>query len=106
MSKTVEEPVEKVNTLTTTEDTTATDDTSYSTSEVCERTGASYRQLDYWCRSELIPGQGGPFGSGNHRRWTGAQIMRVQQLLRASRISAMSLAELADWLDQMDRVLR
>ena len=62
------------------------DDGTYSTVEVCRITGATYRQLDWWCRTGRIPGQpsGAATGSGRRRRWTDDQITRASLLLRAS----------------------
>ncbi len=37
-----------------------------SSAEVCRRTGATYRQLDYWMSHGIIPGPPGP-GSGYRR---------------------------------------
>lgn len=56
---------------------------TWTTTEVCKMTGATYRQLDYWCRTNRIPDQPAP-GSGGRRRWTRAQIDHVDVLLRAS----------------------
>jgi len=37
--------------------------------EVCARTGVTYRQLDYWCRTGYMPDHEG-YGSGSVRQWT------------------------------------
>lgn len=43
----------------------------FSTPEVCRLTGATYRQVDYWCRVGLIrPGLCDARGSGTRRRFT------------------------------------
>lgn len=59
---------------------------TYSTTEVCRLTGATYRQLDYWARTGRIPGQpsGSVIGSGNRRRWTQADVDEVRLWLEAS----------------------
>lgn len=61
--------------------------TTYSTTEVAKMIGASYRQLDYWCRTGRIPGQppGRATGSGNRRRWSEDDLARARVLMRASR---------------------
>jgi DNA-binding transcriptional MerR regulator len=71
---------------------------TYSTTQVCEMT---YRQVDYYCRKGLVPGQpAGPgTGSGHPRRWTQDQIDRVALLLRASRLVNATLDEAVEMLD-------
>jgi DNA-binding transcriptional MerR regulator len=75
--------------------------TTYSTPEVCELTGATYRQVDYFARKGLIPGQpaGHGTGSGHRRRWNAAQVERVTLLLRASRLVNATLGEAVEMLD-------
>lgn len=68
--------------VTMTAETTET----YSTVEVCRLTGATYRQLDYWCRKGLIPGLSTGHGSGSRRRWSREQIAEAILLLTASRM--------------------
>lgn len=55
------------------------------TRDVCRTTGATYRQVDYWRRRGLIPGQRPP-GSGNAREqpWTIEQVHRVRMILFAA----------------------
>lgn len=72
---------------------TTTDDLTYGTIEVCRMTGATYRQLDYWCRTGKIPGLERGHGSGSRRRWTPEQITEVVLLLTASRMVNATLAE-------------
>lgn len=43
-------------------------------------TGASYRQVDYWCRSGLVPGQSEWVGQGRTRRWSYQQVRHVRAL--------------------------
>ena len=60
---------------------------TYSTMDVVHMTGATYRQIDWWCCQGLIPGQPrGGTGSGNRRRWTDEQVEEVILLLRASKL--------------------
>lgn len=54
--------------------------TTYSTSQVMEITGATRRQLSYWCEQGRIPGQSRT-GSGNPRRWTDAQVALIRDHL-------------------------
>ena len=65
-----------------------------STNDVVAATGATYRQVDYWVRTGLVPGQSpeGP-GSGHRRRWHPAQVNRVRLILLASRLSNRPLAD-------------
>jgi hypothetical protein len=42
---------------------------------VCEITGASYRQLDYWARENILaPSKRVGEGSGSHREYSGADV--------------------------------
>ena len=42
---------------------------AFTTAEVASKTGASYRQLDYWARMKWID-LGPDLGTGNQREWT------------------------------------
>lgn len=78
-------------------------DLGYSTIEVAKLTGATYRQLDYYCRKGLVPGQ--PrygTGSGNRRRWTDDQIEEVLLLVRASKLVNATLNEAVEMLRDAD----
>lgn len=46
------------------------DDGLLSSEAVCQLTGLSYRQLDYWCRSGVIEATVPARGSGSTRRWS------------------------------------
>jgi DNA-binding transcriptional MerR regulator len=59
---------------------------TYSSREVCERTGASYRQLDHWARRGYIVGQAAGPGHGRQRVWTVEQLERVGELVEASKL--------------------
>ena len=52
---------------------------TWSTAEVAEKVGLTYRQLDYWVTKGLIPGMGKQ-GSGNPRRWTLDQLKAAGEL--------------------------
>lgn len=57
-----------------------------SSGELVERTGASYRQIDYWCHIELISPIGDKTpGSGNFREFDERIIERVRFLVNFSR---------------------
>lgn len=54
---------------------------SYSSTEVVRRTGLTYRQLDYWDRSELlVPSVEPAHGSGSSRRYSADDLRRAQML--------------------------
>lgn len=57
-------------------------ETGYSTQRVAEQTGASYRQLDWWTRNDVIPGAPEAPGSGNHRRWPETLLPVISVLAR------------------------
>lgn len=57
---------------------------SYSTTEVCEATGASRRQVTYWAARGLIPGQPTVMGTGRSRRWLPEQVDVVRQIFAAN----------------------
>ena len=70
--------------------------TTYTTTQVTQITGATYRMLDHWARCGYIPGQCDPVGSGHRRRWTESQLDRVRLLAMASEIKNAPLDKLAD----------
>lgn len=72
---------------------------TYTTVQVSEMTGATYRMIDYWCRRGLIPGQDRVIGSGMRRHFTDEQVERVRRLLRASRLSNASLEQALELLE-------
>lgn len=54
--------------------------------ELCEVTGATYRQLDYWCRLEIIKptsGEGNP-GAGFPRRFDVKIVEPLKTLVQIS----------------------
>lgn len=57
---------------------------SYSSDDICERTGLTYRQLDHWARHELfIPSIVHAHGSGSQRRWSRGDLRTLQVAKRA-----------------------
>lgn len=73
----------------------------YTTPEVCEMTGATYRQVDHWARKGWIPGQPAEVGSGMRRRWTPAQVERVGVLLKASKLSNSTITQAVELLERV-----
>lgn len=49
--------------------TATLDARTYRTADVVAFTGATYRQIDYWCRVGLLDPEGDGRGSGIVRRW-------------------------------------
>jgi len=58
---------------------------TYSTAEVSRITGCSYRQLDYWIRTGIIEIRYGAHGSGSRRRWTEAEVERLERVVERYR---------------------
>lgn len=50
------------------------------TAEVMARTGATYRQLDYWAREKWID-MGPDQGTGNARMWTHRQMLTARMVV-------------------------
>lgn len=59
---------------------------TYMSREVVRRSGATYRQLDYWCRAGLFGEQLRGRGSGRHRRGFTEEDVKVARGL--ARLSA------------------
>lgn len=54
---------------------------SYSTKDVSELSGVSFRQLDYWDRTDLLkPTINGAKGSGTLRRYSASDLDDVQMI--------------------------
>lgn len=53
-----------------------TDEVTYSSVELVELGGISYRQLDYWCRTKRLPDNA--HGTGSLRTFTGADVQFVR----------------------------
>lgn len=76
---------------------------AYSTREVCDAAGVSYRQLDYWCRLGLVrPSLADATGSGSRRRWSTHDAAIVRVLGRvAGPVPVNRLGELVGFLDDL-----
>lgn len=73
---------------------------TWSTHDVTRIVGCSYRQLDYWCRAGLIPGQANVKpGSGHSRHWSARDIARARLVYLASRLTNSSLASVVELLE-------
>jgi DNA-binding transcriptional MerR regulator len=57
----------------------------WSTYDVCELTGASYRQVDYWTRTTPVFARHTTGGSGSRRRWTDEEVQRIDLMVRCRR---------------------
>ena len=53
--------------------------------ELCQLTGASYRQIDYWCRSGYIDCEPGR-GSGTQRSFRPAEVVQALVLSRVANL--------------------
>lgn len=62
--------------------------------EVCEQTGVTYRQLDYWCRRGLVRPTVEASGQGSRRGWARADVERVRRVSAAAAAKRRPLAEL------------
>jgi DNA-binding transcriptional MerR regulator len=84
----------------------------FTSKEMVALTGATYRQIDYWCRKGLIPGHTEPVGSGGRRRFSEEDLRRARLILLASRLSTKPLVEVVAILEHefmlqnMDREVR
>lgn len=75
-------------------------DETYTSMEVTQMLGVSYRQLDYWVRRGLITGiDVESVGSGHYRRWTRDQLNRIEMLRTASELHNMPLEVLAEAIE-------
>ena len=80
----------------------------FSATEVVRLTGVTYRQLDYWDRTELVCPVLPATGSGSARRYSAADVVKVKAIgallaaglslpcVRRALTSATSLLDLAD----------
>lgn len=72
----------------------------YSTHDAAQMVGCTYRQLDYWCRAGLIPGQADVKpGSGGRRAWTESDIQRARLVFLGSRLMHGPLARIVEMLE-------
>lgn len=58
--------------------------THWSSDEVVDLTGVTYRQLDYWCRSGIFSERFQDLGSGFKRRFDRDTVFRVAVIARVS----------------------
>lgn len=79
---------------------TVTDEMLWATVDVVRLTGATYRQLDYWCSESMVPGQPADVGQGNPRRWTYRQVRHVRclQALLAAGVTGPALRQVVETL--------
>jgi DNA-binding transcriptional MerR regulator len=61
------------------------EDTHLTASEVCEVAGCTYRQLDDWCRTGLVPLANPTPGYGRRRQFDQAAADRVIEIAQARR---------------------
>lgn len=55
---------------------------AFTTQDVVRLTGASYRRIDYWCRTTPCFFDQSDLGSGRRRRWTADDITRIDLMRR------------------------
>ena len=73
----------------------------YRAPQACKLVGISYRQLDYWARTELIvPSRQAATGSGTPRLYSFADLvqLRVVKRLLSTGISLPKIRKALDWL--------
>lgn len=65
---------------------------TFSTPETAEIAGASYRQVDYWCRNGILSPENNLAGSGGgrNRRFTAEEVAVVAVLVEMSTLGATS----------------
>lgn len=59
----------------------------YSTNEVCDLAGITYRQLDFWLRSGYVTIQSTASGSGSRRRFTRQEVQAISLLAQQLRLA-------------------
>lgn len=73
--------------------------TPISTTDVARVSGASHREIDYWCRRGYVPGQEALLGSGNPRVWTAEQLEWVADLAYLIRYAGLTVQGAATALE-------
>ena len=85
--------------------TSTTPETGYRAPQVCALVGITYRQLDYWARTDLLkPSIQSAQGSGSQRRYSFTDVIQlkvVKRLLDAG----MSLKRIRDAVDNLSEEL-
>jgi DNA-binding transcriptional MerR regulator len=66
---------------------------SWTSREVCEHVGVTYRQLDYWARTGLVTPSTPAAGQGTRRRFSAADVERVRRIAAAAAERRVTLAE-------------
>jgi DNA-binding transcriptional MerR regulator len=66
---------------------------SWTSREVCEHVGVTYRQLDHWCRSGLITPATPAAGGGSRRGFSDGDVERVRRIAAAAADRRLTLAE-------------
>lgn len=80
-------------------------DGMFSSDEVCHLADVTYRQLDYWTRTQAIEPAIHARGSGSKRRWTPRQVCAVRVLGGLASTGAEHLQLREVWAYLMDRPL-
>lgn len=77
--------------------------------ELCELTGMTYRQLDYWVRNGVFTAEGEGMGSGSRRTYDASVIPKIKVLVRVARafaskdVGQLSTHTYADIFNHADR---
>jgi hypothetical protein len=58
------------------------------TTEMCRLAGCSFRQLDYWCRLDVVRPVVEARGSGNGRRFGERQVRNIRMITDLARLGA------------------
>lgn len=78
----------------------------YTSFQVCDLTGVSYRQLDYWTRTGLVrPSVHDASGCGSQRRWSQEDVVevRIVSALRGYGVTCSIIQEALEvWRDSGD----
>lgn len=59
-----------------------------SSAELCSRSGATYRQVDYWARNGILCPEVEASGTGTRRSYGADQVRRARALVALSRLAA------------------
>lgn len=60
----------------------------FSTSQLCQLSGATFRQVDYWCRNDTLPAARRARGQGSQRAFTREQIIVARVLRHLAELGA------------------